>query len=260
MSAGKGSSDSSSPKLKTCTWCKKHNPSISEGHTWNECFRQQKLNEEKKRKKKEKEEEANITTETKVRNKSFYVDTACTSHITQYAGSLLNYHKCSGFVISSSEESIEIVGKGDVIMECVFRDGLVSSFCVCDVLHVPKLGHPRISWRKLRTTGYTEFGEGDLISINKETKVIFEAVFDGNLCKIPEISHSAHITYNFWHQALGYLVPSSMDKSLKLYSDADITAKPKDFICSVCVQSKTVRGPRMTTSWIGINLILFILI
>jgi hypothetical protein len=143
---------------------------------------------------------------------------------------------------------MEIEGKGDVIMECVLRDGSVSSFRVCDVLYVPKLGHPLISWRKLRTKGYIEFGEGDFISINKGTKVMFEAVFDGNLFKIPEISYSAHITYGFCHQALGHLPPSSMDKALRLYSDADIPAKPKDFICSSCVISKMTRNSRPSTS------------
>jgi len=239
-------SDSSSPKGKTCTWCKKHNPGKSEGHTWNECFRLQKLNKGKKEK--EKDEEANVTTAIKVRTKSFHFDTACTSHMTPYAGCLLNYSECSGFVKSSSQESMEIEGKGDVIMECVLRDGSVSSFRVCDVLHVPKLGHPLISWRKLRTKGYIEFGEGDFISINKGTKVMFEAVFDGNLFKIPEITHSAHITYGFWHQALRHLTPSSMDKASRLYSDADIPAKPKDFICSSCVKSKMTRNPRPSTS------------
>jgi len=242
----KGSSDSSTPQSKTCTWCKKHNPGKSEGQTWNECFRLQKLNKENKEK--EKDEEANITKETKVRTKSFCFDTACTSHMTPYAGRLLNYSKCSGFVKSSSQASMGIEGKGDVIMEFVLRDGSVSSFRVCDVLHIPKLGHPLISWRKLRTKRYTEFGEGDFISINKGTKVMFEAVFDGNLFKIPEISYSAHITYNFWHQALGHLAPSSMDKALTLYSDADITAKPTDFICSSCVESKMTRNIRPSTS------------
>jgi hypothetical protein len=168
--------------------------------------------------------------------------------MTPYAGCLLNYAKCSGFVKSSSQESMEMEGKGDVIMECVLRDGSVSSFRVCDVLHIPKLGHPLISWRKLRTKGYTELGEGDFISINKGTKVIFEAVFDGNLFKIPEISHSAHITYDFWHQALAHLAPSSMDKELKLYSDAEIPAKPKDYVCSSCVKSKMTRNSRRSTS------------
>ena len=195
-----------------------------------------------------KDEEANVTTETKVRTKSFYFDTACTSHMTPYAGRLLNYTKCSRFVKSSSQESMEIEGKGTVIMECVLRDGSVSSFRVCDVLHVPKLGHPLILWRKLRTKGYTEFGEGDFISINKGTKVMFEAVFDGNLFKIPEISQSAHITYDFWHRALGHLAPSSIDKALKIYSDADIPAKPKDFICSSCIKSKMTRNPRPSTT------------
>jgi hypothetical protein len=168
--------------------------------------------------------------------------------MTPYSGRLLNYTKCSGFVKSSSQESMEIEGKGDVIMECVLRDGSVSSFRVCDVLHVPKLGHPLISWRKLSTKGYTEFGEGDFISINKGTKVMFEAVFDGNLCKIPEISQSAHVTYGFWHQALGHLAPSTMDKALQLYSDADIPAKPKDVICTACVKSKKTRNVRLSKS------------
>jgi len=75
-----------------------------------------------------------------------------------------------------------------------------------------------------------------------------EAVFDGNLCKIPEISHSAHITYDFWHQALEHLAPSSMDQGPKLYSDADIPAKPNDFICTSCVKSKMTRNCRPSTS------------
>jgi len=39
-----------------------------------------------------------------------------------------------------------------------------------------------------------------------------------------------------------------MDKALKLYSDADIPAKPKDFICSSCVKSKMTRSFRLSTS------------
>jgi hypothetical protein len=61
---------------------------------------------------------------------------------------------------------------------------------------------------------------------------MFEAVFDGNLFKIPEISHLAHITYDFWHQALKHLPASWMDTALKLYSNAHIPAKPNDFISS----------------------------
>jgi hypothetical protein len=58
---------------------------------------------------------------------------------------------------------MECVGKGDVIMQYVFLDGLFSSFRVCDILHVSRLGHPLISWRKLQTKGYSEFAEGDFI-------------------------------------------------------------------------------------------------
>ena len=143
--------NSSSSSSKTCTCFKKHNPGKSKGHTSNECFHLQKINTEKEEKdEKDKAEEANITTnEQKVRNKSFHFDTACTSHMTPFAGRLLNYSVFGRFVKSSSQKSMEIVGRGDVVMDCVLRDGSVSSFCVRGVLHVPDLAHPLISWRKL---------------------------------------------------------------------------------------------------------------
>ena len=91
--------------------------------------------------------------------------------------------------------------------------------------------------------GYTEFEEREYISINKGTKVVFEDVFDRNLFKIPEISPSAHITYDFWHQALRHLAPSTMDKLLWLYSDADIPKRPTNYSCSSCIKSRMTRLP-----------------
>jgi len=247
--SGNSSNSSSSSYLKTCTWCKKHDPRKSEGHTWNECFPLHKTNMEKKETEEEdKAEEANVTTEEQnVRDKSFYFDVACTSHMTADAGRLLNYSICGGFVKSSSQRSMGIVGKGDVVIDCILKDGSVSSCCVGGVLHDPDLAHLLISWRKLREKGYTEFGEGDYISINKGTKVVFEAVFDGNLFKIPETLHWDHITYDFWHQALRHLAPSTMDRSVQLYSDADIPARPTNSVFSSCIQSKMPRFPLTTT-------------
>ena len=126
-----GHSDSSS-SLTTYTSCKKHNPRRSEGHTWNECFRPQTMNKEKKEKdEKDLSEEANSTTdEQKVKNNSFYFDTACTSHMATCAVHLLKYWVCGGFVKSSSPKSMEIASKGDVMMDCLLRDGSISSVCV----------------------------------------------------------------------------------------------------------------------------------
>ena len=100
---------------------------------------------------KEKDQEANVTMEDTIRNICFYFVMACTSHITMYAGHRLNYTKCSAFVTSCSQDSMTIVGKGNVIMQFVVRAGSVSSFCICDFLHVPKLVHRLISWRRLQT-------------------------------------------------------------------------------------------------------------
>ena len=232
--SGNSNNSSSSSSSKTCTWCKKHSPGKSKRHTWDGCFRLQTMNmQEKEMEEKEKAEEANVTTEEQtVWNKSFYFDTACTLHMTPFAERLLNYSVCGGFVQSSSQQSI--FGRGDVLMDCVLRDGSVFSFCIRGVLQFPGLAHLLISWRKLREKGYTEFGEGDYISINKGTKVVFEAVFDRNLFKIAEISQSAHNTDDFWDQALRHLAPSTMDKSLQMYSDADIAVRPANYVCPSC--------------------------
>jgi len=48
--SGNSNNFSSSSSSKSFTWCKKHNPGKSAGHTWNECFCLQKQNKEKKEK------------------------------------------------------------------------------------------------------------------------------------------------------------------------------------------------------------------
>jgi len=103
-------------------------------------------------------------------------------------------------------------------------------------LHVPDLADPSIAGRKYREKGYTECGKGDYISIKKGTKVVFEDVFDRNVFEIPWLSHSAHISYHFWHQPLGYLAPSSTDTSLQVYCDADIPTRPKNYVGSSCIK------------------------
>jgi len=63
---------------------------------------------------------------------------------------------------------MEIVGKGDVVMDCVLRDGSVSSFCVRGVLHVPDLAHPLISWRKLCEKDIQSLKRGSIFQLIRE--------------------------------------------------------------------------------------------
>jgi hypothetical protein len=140
-------------EVKDCTWCVKHNPGKSCGHSWNDCFCLKKHNEEKKKESKDvaKKEEANVTTENQqVRTKSFYFDTVCTSHMTPFPERFQNFKTCFGLVESSSKQQMEIKGKGDIVMDCVLRNGSVCTFRIHDVLYVPQLGKALISWRKLR--------------------------------------------------------------------------------------------------------------
>jgi hypothetical protein len=85
--------------------------------------------------------EGNVTTNTQqVRTKSFYFDMACTSHMAPFPERLQNYTTCSGLVESSSKQYLQIKGKGDIRMDCVLKDGLVSKFCSRNVLYVLQLG------------------------------------------------------------------------------------------------------------------------
>jgi hypothetical protein len=66
----------------------------------------------------------------------------------------------------------------------------------------------------------------------KGNKIMFEAKFDGQLFKIPEVKHSAYATYEFWHQALGHV-----NINPKLY-DTELPAKPESFHCDSCTTAK----------------------
>src|SRR5690606_5326410 len=158
------SSSSASSTTKECNWCKKHYPGRQLGHSWQECFKLKKHNEEKGKKKDEKKdikEEAHATTgEDNVSSHPFYLDSACTSHMTPFADRITNFQVRSGFVRSSSNHLMEIKGAGDLVMDTVLRDGSVSSFRV-HVLFVPDLPHPLISWRKLAKSGYSLFATGE---------------------------------------------------------------------------------------------------
>ena len=84
-----------------------------------------------------------------------------------------------------------IKGKGAVVMDCVLKDGSVSSFRVRDVLFVPELERPLLSWKKIQGLGYMMIGEGDTISIVKNGKTTLQAVSDGSLFKVPEKTDTA---------------------------------------------------------------------
>jgi len=64
---------------------------------------------------------------------------------------------------------METGGNGDVIMKCVLRDGIVSSFHLGDVLHRPVLRHHLKAGRKLQSNQYTEFEDAYYIPITQAT-------------------------------------------------------------------------------------------
>jgi hypothetical protein len=252
------SSTSSSSKPKECTWCKKHYPGRALGHYWNDCFKLKEQNEQKRKDKgkdkKEKQDESHVTTDmndNEVRYQPFIFDTAASSHMCPNPDRFEHLSVCSGSVKSSSTESMSVKGKGTVVMDCVLKDGSVSSFRIHDVLFVPQLDRPLVSWRVLAKKGYRMMGSGDEIVIVKDGKTWFEAIFDGGTVPhIPEVRDSAYMTFEFWHEALGHLAPSSIERyKTQLDAAKIIPPCPDGFHCEACTLAKSTHStPKPVTT------------
>jgi hypothetical protein len=70
---------------------------------------------------------------------------------------------------------------------------------------------------------------------------MFEAKFDGQLFKVPEVKQSAYATYKFWHQALEH---TNLDPELY---NTKLPVKPDGFHCDSCTKAKLTKSPRPTT-------------
>ena len=238
-------------KPKDCTWCSQHHPGRSRGHTWNECFKL-KAHNEKKGNKPAYGEEAHTVSEPsgKVSRSSFYFDTCATSHMCPDPARFECLAICSGLVKSSSTDQMKITGKGSVVLHSTLMDGTVSRFRLTDVLLVPQLERPLVSWPKLQNKGYQMIGEGPLISVKNCDRTVFEAIFDGSLPRIPEVQESAMLTFDFWHEALGHLAPSTMERSRNHFEDTGfIPPLPQNFHCEACAIAKSAhKAPPSTKS------------
>src|SRR5690606_19739686 len=211
-----------------------------------------KHNEEKKKSKDSGSEQAHVTTgnDDKVRHLPYTFDTGASSHMTPYLEDFEHLSLCTGSINSSSSHSLKVEGKGSVVIENVLRDGSVSTFRLLDVLYVPGLDRPLFSWSSIKNKGYVMGAQGNYITVSKDGKTVVEAVTCGRskLFTIPEVKNSAHLSFEYWHQALGHLAPSSFNKVKDLYSDAAIIPPaPKDFHCSNCIIAKsTHHKPKAT--------------
>jgi len=74
---------------------------------------------------------------------------------------------------------------------------MVSCFRLTDVLLIPQLERPLVSWLKLQNKGYQIIGEGPIISVKNCDKTVLEAILDGSLPRIPEMQQSAMLTFEF---------------------------------------------------------------
>jgi len=242
---------SSAEKLKDCTWCSKHHPGRSHGHMWNKCFKL-KAHNEKKGNKPGYGEEAHTVSEPrgKVSRSSFYFDTCATSHMCPNPERFEHLTICSALVKSSSTDEMKVTGKGSVVLRCPLREGTVSCFRLTDVLLVPQLDRPLVSWPKLQYKGFQMIGTGPVISVKNSEKTVFEAIFDGLLPRIPEVQETAMLTFEFWHEALEHLpvALSSIERTRNDFADTGlIPPVPQNFHCMACAVAKSTHKIQSST-------------
>lgn len=127
-----------------------------------------------------------------------------------------------------------------MILDCVLSNKSVSSVRIRDVLFVPALDRALFSYRQIMTKGYRLEGENKFLRLIKDDKIWLEAVFTGPLPVIPEVRNSAHLSYEYWHEAIGPASPSSLSKTSKLMeSPSTIPTCPEIFHCQTCEVAKS---------------------
>ncbi|KAI1001440.1 hypothetical protein K3495_g6760 [Podosphaera aphanis] len=231
-------------KLKVCTYCQRHFPSANLNHGWHKCPNRRLKNSAEKGSVTKEMANVTITSTDQVSTSPFYFDTCATSHMCPYPDRFEYLDQCTGFVTSSSGASMAIRGKGSVLINCKLSDGSVSSFRLNDVLYVPELNLPLLSWRKISPKGYNLHASGKVMYVEKNNKIWLEAHFNGPLPVILESRYSnefACMTYDFWHKALCHSAPSSIAVTEKLIQNQDLIPKPpKEFYCEACSLSKSL--------------------
>jgi hypothetical protein len=237
----------SSSKTKTCTWCTKHYPSNANGHGWYECSKLKKFNKSVPKDKGKGTEQHvavyNLDTDSEVEG-LIHQD-------AEFKYSELLYMMPGPFDIRPICEvrvgngaGIPVYGIGTISLFVVFQDGSIKNVMLKDCLYVPSLMKSLFSWSKLKFLNqhYLEDREDMLVRkiVNNEVILWAKECPRTHLFNIPTRTLEAHITYTFWHKALGY--PSyDLMKYVNMFSDGDlIPSKPKNFDCDSCLQSKSI--------------------
>ncbi|KAI1001170.1 hypothetical protein K3495_g7031 [Podosphaera aphanis] len=176
--------------------------------------------------------------------KPFHLDTFASAHMCPYLDRFDALTVHGGFVTSSSGQNMAIEGIGTVALRCELSDGTISVCKITDVLYVPNLTCPLLSWHKLRIQGYQMYDNGSVMRLLKGSKSILEAKFVGSLPVVSELHqpaiHNAFMTYEFWHQALCHAAPASIVKTGKLIQESNLIPDcPQDFHCEACSLAKS---------------------
>ena len=256
------SDNSDKPKesdKKDCTYCRKHSPGRSSGHTWQDC-RKLKADREKKT------EDAKVMKEDTVSNPissalhttqsptqsptSWIFDTAASSHMTPLKDHFERLRPHRRTVRTGDSTPLIAEGIGSLTIDAILPDGSTNRVRINDVLYVPSLCCSLFSWRAVCKKGVKMVAEGRKIELWRQNDMILEAEMNGNLFHIREknvdialattaTAPTSTMTFDHWHAALGHAAPTAMRRT-DLYADGHLIPTPStSFHCEACTLAKS---------------------
>ena len=180
---------------KDCSYCRKHSPGRSSGHTWQDCRKLKADRENKKIEDAKVMEEEDVSNPTSIAlhltslptPTSWIFDTAASSHMTSNKDLFDRLQPHHRIVRTGDASPLSAEGIGSLVINAMLPDGSLSRVRIKDVLYVPSLRCSLFSWRAVcKKGGLRMVAEGRKIGLWKENEMILEAEMNGNLFYIRE--------------------------------------------------------------------------
>lgn len=188
-----------------------------------------------------------LNTSTEEKDKSWYLDSGCTQHMTFQDDILTRERKTKLTVVGAINDKSKVETVGTVKMECrVGKKSVANTFD--EVLLVPGLRKNLISVQKVCKHGGTVEFKGDRATVKVDGKVLIVAQKTrGNLYKVHEKStrEDANLaSIDLWHQRLGHLSESGLRQLANKKLVQGLVLKPGEKLedCKACLVGKQRRS------------------
>ena len=194
------------------------------------------------------------------RSSSWYVDSACTAHMTFDRSMFVNYRTVSDASVEmGTKAQTRVVGSGDVVLN-IDVNGRGEKCLLKNVLHVPQFEYSLISVSTTAKLGVSTIFDSVGCRMERDGKIVASGTLKSSLLYELDVVHSnkskVHSAYastlSLWHKRMAHVNTrgiASMVKN-KVVHGVEIENGEKTDVCSACILGKCHRQPipRVRTS------------